>query len=333
MSLVSLPSRPRSLVSGSLLVVLLIAALAMPGPAAAQRASEKVEIPAPETVALDFTDLPRMDRIRLKATYYPGVAAQDRGKEIVPVILLHGFKGNRNDMRGLAEYLQQLTDEQGEPIGHAVIVPDLRGHGESAVQDGVPLDPDRMRPDQAQAMVRGDLEEVKRFLMRRNNAGELNIEKLCVVGADMGAVIALHWAALDWSWPMAGSTKQGRDVKALVLISPQRDFKGLNAFRALESPAVSRELSIHIVVGRGNSRDYSTASSLFRRLERFHPEPPPEQILEKKDLFLDEYETSLSGTRMLGANLGLEERIARFIELRLVNQDYPWQERHAPVSP
>ena len=43
------------------------------------------------------------------------------------MILLHGFKGSRKDFTqkdGLAAFLQ-------EKLGCAVIVPDLRGHGDS----------------------------------------------------------------------------------------------------------------------------------------------------------------------------------------------------------
>ena len=40
-------------------------------------------------------------------------------------------------------------------------------------------------------MVREDMRAVKDFLWERNNAGQLNIDKLCIVGADMGASVAL----------------------------------------------------------------------------------------------------------------------------------------------
>ena len=105
-------------------VLLLCGPLA--APAWAQRASTEIEIPPPEKVS--FTT---KDGVQIRATYYPGVDAAKRGKEIVPLVLLHDFKGSRNDMAPLAEYLQQLRDDSGAPIGYAVIAPDLRGHGES----------------------------------------------------------------------------------------------------------------------------------------------------------------------------------------------------------
>ena len=68
-------------------------------------------------------DLTTDDGLEMKATYFPGT----KGQESIPVILLHGFKGSRKDFtqeQGLAPFLQ-------EKLGCAVIVPDLRGHGDS----------------------------------------------------------------------------------------------------------------------------------------------------------------------------------------------------------
>jgi len=85
---------------------------------AAEKKSAEAEIPAPEDLTLR-TD----DGLKLAVTYFPGL----RGKDSIPVILLHSFKGSGADFAkedGLAPYLQ-------EKLGCAVIVPDLRGHGKS----------------------------------------------------------------------------------------------------------------------------------------------------------------------------------------------------------
>jgi len=294
-----------------------------------RKSKDEVEIPAPEQISLT-TD----DRLSLKATYYAGVDSARRGKEIVPVILLHGYKGNRNELADLATYLQGLMSADKKPIGHAVIVPDLRGHGESIYLEGRdrPLEVDRLRPDDFRSMVRYDMEAVKKFLMSKNNAGELNIEKLCVIGADMGAVVGANWAAADWSWPVLAGQKQGRDVKALVLISPPRDIKGLSIYQPLDHPAVRKDLSILVVVGDGNARSMADARSVYSRLEKFHPEPPAEEAADRKSLFFDQRPTSLEGTKMLGERLGVEENLSQFITLRLVNKPFPWRDRSHVLS-
>ena len=115
------------------------------------------------------------------------------------MILLHGFKGSsRKDFtqeQGLAAFLQ-------EKLGCAVIVPDLRGHGESTkIRIG---QADRTRPTARScgrlhiaAMVTQDLRAVKDFLWKKNNEKKLNIDKLVVIGVEEGAALALSYAAYD----------------------------------------------------------------------------------------------------------------------------------------
>jgi len=307
------------------LLMLALGAVGFVSPAKAQNAKaapkaqtekkekKKEEIPPPEDLNLT-TD----DGVQLRATFYPGT----KGKDTVPVILLHMWKGDRNDFKQLAPYLQSL--------GHAVLVPDLRGHGESTQVKGMnrPLEADSMPLRMVDRMVADDMETLKRFLMAKHNAGELNIEKLCLVGAELGASVALDYARLDWSWPPLATGKQGQDVRALVLISPQWSSHGLSLKAATAHPAVTSELSVYIVVGKKNSRLVRDAKRLHKIFERFHPEPPKEERAEKQDLFISELPTSLQGTKMLGVqSLQLERRIAQFIHLRLVNQTIPWKSR------
>ena len=79
----------------------------------------------------------------------------------------------------------------------------------------------------AEAVVAMDLEKAKGFLKTENNDGYLNLNALVVVGVGEGSVLGSLWAMRDWSFPSLGSVKQGQDVKALVLISPEKQIKGL----------------------------------------------------------------------------------------------------------
>ncbi|MHB1037708.1 MAG: alpha/beta hydrolase [Pirellulales bacterium] len=293
---------------------------AAPDAAPAGKSAEGEKIPPPEPVAWRTPD-----GVQLKATYYPGT----KKKETVPVILLHVWKGSRQDYEPLALFLQQK--------GHAVLVPDLRGHGESVRVTGVsrPLDPETLQPTQYARMSTVDMEVVKRFLMEKNNAGELNIDKLCVVGAEMGALVALDWARIDWSWPPLATGKQGQDVKALVLISPEWSFKNLRANAPLAHPAVRSQISVLIAYGKDSPKSEKEAKRIYAVLERFHLKPgeDPREKLERQDLFLDGIGTSLQGTKILGERgLNLEQHIAKFIELRLVKKTYPWRDRTSPLA-
>ena len=273
---------------------------------------DEKDIPEPEEIDLDTRD-----GVLLRATFFPGTEK----KNTVPVVLLHMWKGSRSDYSELAYFLQQQ--------GHAVLVPDLRGHGDSTrVRNTTrPLDGATMPTAAFGCMVTHDMETIRSFLLKKNDAGELNIEKLCLVGAELGAAVAMDWARLDWSWPPLATGKQGQNVKALVLISPQWSIRGLQLKPALAHPRVRRDLSVMIVVGKERSRSVRDARRLYSALKRYHRDPPPGKP-DQRDLFYAPLETSLQGTKMLDVKgLNLAWYIAQFIDRRLVKQSFPWKDR------
>jgi pimeloyl-ACP methyl ester carboxylesterase len=277
---------------------------------AAAAADEKEKPPEPQEITLKTSD-----GLTLAATYYPS----NLGKDAVPLILLHAHKGRRTDLRELALVLQADA--------HAVIVPDLRGQGTSALADR------ELGPNDYAAMVRRDLEAVKSFLVEENNAGRLNIERLGVVGLEMGATVAINWAALDWSWPVLATGKQGQDVKGLVLISPQWSFQGLKISEAIAQDSVRSKLSVLIITGRRDSQLLAEARRLHSALARFHPAPPPDEADEKQTLWLKTPPTSLQGTALLNEkSLQVGEMIRAFVELRLVDKPFVWNERKRPLE-
>jgi len=319
-----------------LLTVSSLVLLVSGGRANAQPEEVITKLPDPRSLSLKTKDL-----VNLQCVYYPGGIIEGRdkkysrkpGKEVVPVILLHGWGGQRGDFDALATYLQRA--------GHAVVVPDLRGHGRSTTRkfpNGTDqeIDPDRMRSSDINAMVL-DVEAVKKFLLDENNAGEVNIEMLCIVGAELGAIIAVNYAALDWARPQLVFQKQGRDVKALALLSPPQSYKGTTLTKSLSSDAVSQLLSIMLVVGETDRESLSDAKAIHKRLERYHPEPEAKEIAEKKSLFLVvKPKTMLKGADLVHprAALNVDFDIATFIQLRLVNkkEDFPWKERKNPLE-
>jgi pimeloyl-ACP methyl ester carboxylesterase len=288
-------------------------AAAAKAPAANESIKEK-DLP----VALGGGDLVTKDGVQLRATFFPGL----KGKESVPVILLHSFKGNRNEYSVLAPFLQSK--------GHAVLVPDLRGHGESVnTMDGEKLEAGRPVPAQFEQMVYKDMETLRQFLIRKNNAGELNISKLCVVGTELGALVAINWAYYDW-YSLTGE-RPPMYVKALVLISPPRNLKGFSAQKALAYEPLRKELAVMILAGEEKGKEYRDAEAFYKQFKRFHPDPPEDEQVAKQDLFFRPLATKLQGKELLGEKgLHVEEMIAYFIDLRLVRHDQPeylWRER------
>ncbi len=207
-------------------------------PAAKGKASK---FPAPETVTVETKD-----GVTLTCTWFaPEGAAASRGaggnaatsttqvsakgKSTAPFILLHDWDRSREDLLYLGRFLQLS--------GHAVIVPDFRGHGESLTVAGSkrPIDRSRFRKKEMATLL-GDVEACKKFLMRKNDAGELNIDLLNVAAVGKSAILAMQWAISDWSWAPVGSIKQGQDVKSLILIAPEQKLKGLSIKPLLKHP-------------------------------------------------------------------------------------------------
>jgi len=299
-----------------------------------RRSEDEVKIPDPTAVTVETSD-----GVPIRCSYYPGGFVEtptdnkDKpkiekkpGKEVVPIILLHGWEGRRRDFDELASSLQKR--------GHAVMVPDLRGHGDSSrvtLANGETKDIDlaRMRSTEIAGML-FDVEAVKKFFFEKNNAGEVNIELLCVVGADVGAIVAVNWAAYDWSRRQLPAFKQGRDVKALVLVSPESSFKGFSLTTALNHPIIQKSMSIMIIVGEDDRSAASDAKTIHSRLERLRTDQDP----KNPDLVYLKPNTTLQGTQLINVpGLPLRDYIGVFIEQRLVRKssEFPWTERTSPL--
>ncbi len=267
------------------------------------------------------------DGVKLKGTYY----ASSLGRDAVPVVMLHDFKESRRVFGGLATALQDPSDSDRD--SRAVITIDLRGHGESTTQvsrDGRSrdLEASRLKPGDFQDMVLQDMEAVRKFLVEKNDAGELNLNKLCLVGSGMGANVATYWAAADWSAPLLATRKQGQDVKALVLASPEWGFRGLPLLKPLRHADVRQRLSFFIVYGEHDSKARKDAKVVHKNLAKYHPEPSPDKIREQKDLFVFPLRTKLQGTRLLtDPDFGMLSKLDAFIDARLTQKNFDWIKR------
>ncbi len=263
-------------------------------------------------------------------TYYGPKKGVRPGKYVVPIIMLHGWEGQGSEYAELATVLQLW--------GFASIVPDLRGHGRSisrknAKGEDEVVKVDDLKPQDMEAMIL-DVEEVKKVLVDKNNKGELNIEMLTVIGAEVGSIVAVNWAALDWSWPMTPAYKQGQDVKALVLLTPRQTYRRLNCNKALATQAISQRLSIMLAVGAEQAGDYKEAARIHSRLERVRPPVEKDQVAQKQDLFLIVAPTPLQGTKLLDRALSVNRAIMTFLNWRLLQkmEDFPWTERKSPLG-
>jgi pimeloyl-ACP methyl ester carboxylesterase len=314
--------------------------LVLAPPARAQRA---VRSGPPEPVKLQTKD-----GVDLSITYYPSSV----GKDATPVVLLHDYKDTQGIFSSLALRLQSPgEDDKHKPF--AVVTVDLRGHGAStkqAMPDGSmrEIDAAKLNKDDVLAMsgIGGDMEAVRTFLVGKNDKEELNLNRLCLVGAGMGATVAINWAAQDWVAPPLTVGKQGQDVKALVLISPRWKDHGVTVQDALKVTPFKQTVAWMLVCGdaesaakvggagaaasRQDAGAVADAQRIFKQLEKFHP--PPVSAKEASDLVTIPEPTALQGGKLF-TQLGpkLEDQVIEFLSVHVAQKDWPWVKRRNTI--
>jgi len=215
----------------------------------------------PRSVSFEATD-----GTRIAGDYYPPPVS--RHKHAPFVILVHGCGGARSAWEPLVPALHDA--------GLAVLVPDLRGHGESATTET--RERVRNRDEELFREMQCDLRGAYDWLAKQP---ELDRARFALVGAGVGASIALQYAAKD------------RSVDAIVCLSPRLHDLGLDAAG-----------DIHQVTGRkilllAGEADRDAPYTLRERTEGV-------EVHIQRD-------SDLRGAEMLGQSPELEKRIAKFL--------------------
>ncbi len=313
--------------------------LVAPVERAVGQAESDLSLPVRETIVT-------RDNKQLAITYYKS----NGGKDAPVVVCLHERDGSRfvwQTKNGLAESLQKA--------GMAVVTLDFREHGESREGGGAlpvnanadpknkkkdskkPAKPEStLKPGDYQAMVAGDMEAVKKFLFDKHQAEELNMSRLGLVGAEMGASVAVNFALLDWlkePFPDGvglARTPRGQDVRAIAMISPQTNFPGLPITKPLgdlKSPAFN--VAFFVGVSKGDSKDKGQAKKIFDQVHQGQAELPAEQ----RRVYLSEFPGGLHGTQLLGQpRINMEGLLVAFFSKHLKSVDIPWRDRRSKLN-
>lgn len=214
--------------------------------------------PTPDPMLADLqpkpVDLVTEDNVNLKATYYPAAGAAAQAPAL---LLLHMLNSNKESWQDFAPALQEA--------GYAVLALDLRGHGESSNANFNYVFMDR------------DADAGLRWLRTRP---EINAEKTGIVGASIGANLALR------------SGSRTPQIKSVVLLSPGLDYRGVTTLDVL---ATYGQRPIMIVAAENDS--YAANSS--RTLNS--------QALGQHQLQI--YPGADHGTNLLSAQAGLTPMI------------------------
>lgn len=287
--------------------------------------------PGPATEP-EIVSLITKDGVQLTLTYYhsperPGTPA---AKQVTPIVVLHDYKDTRATFAALAARLQASVEDPAKRPAFAVIAVDLRAHGDSTKQvlpNGARQELDAARINLAglAAMVGFDMEAVRSWLVTKNDEGAFNLNKLCLVGAGMGANVAANWAAQDWAAPPLAVVKQGQDVKGLVLISPRWSYRGLTMQAPMQQPGVKQNAAWLIISGAEDPDVSSDMRRLNAQLVRFHPEG---KVAGASGLRVIGWPTSLQGGKLLAQNgPAIEDQIVKFLTQHVASLELPWISR------
>ncbi len=279
-------------------------------------------------------DFDTADGVLIAATYFPPLRP---GKDVPVVMLLHGY-GEKQSVfwptgsdRDLAFALQDK--------GYAVLTFDFRGHGHSTSRVGAALRPPDAKGGPAGgkldfrdlgtrisfATLLDDIEAAKRFLVQRNDAGELNLAKLGLVGCELGASMAVLWSFQDWQFvPQVGFTgKQGQDVQSLVLVSPQYNFKGIAITNQLTF--MQKAVPMQVVVGKKDSKAFGEADKMYQATRKARPSSG------ESDSKLVDLNTKLQGGKLLNPDpeldLNVDKELIAFFDQTLKRKAAKWEKR------
>lgn len=256
-------------------------------------------------------------------TYWEG--GDDEDTPIV--VLLHGR--NENRLIWSARKTAQLLAQER----YAVIAVDLRKHGETKAPEGAggADKSSRVTKFDYERMVGMDLEAVKRFIYQEHQAKKLNMRKMAIVGSDMSTVVAMNYAALDWSKKpyddaptLATRTPRGQDTQAVVLLSPLESLSGLsvlNPIRFLRQTGMAA-----LIMYGSDSGSRRTAAKIYQQMGGEN------QDEENQRLYQQAFDIKLQGTGLLGQGIGTEKLLVGFLKLHLRDKEIPWKDRKSRLA-
>jgi len=154
------------------------------------------------------------------------------------VILLHMLGMDRSTWD---KFAQKLTQN-----GYAVLSVDLRGHGESIKQANHTISYQSFMPKSFKNMTL-DVKAAKKYLIEGRKA---NPNQISIIGASIGANLALNYAASDHS------------IKSVILLSPGLNYRGISTLDAI----MKYKNPIYIVTAEDDSESAKDSKILCEKI-------------------------------------------------------------------
>jgi hypothetical protein len=288
----------------------------------------KQEPPKPKYTVTEV-ELTTKDGFPLQATWYEG----DRGTGAGAILMLHDLGRTRRDFEALATFFANN--------GHCVLVPDLRGHGDSALDAaGQKYAPKKYGQPESLA-IQTDIEACKKFLVQKNDAEICNIELMVIVTCGATSIPTLSWCVVDWSY-LPAVVKQGQDVKAVVMLGPVRSHQSWQINPLVKTPLLSgsghpQPLELMLISGE-KSGSFRDTKSLYSSWSASRGRKDEEDNWEKHNIYLLTTESAHDGIASVMRHPDLvPDAIFDFFENRVFNraEEYGHKSRSTskPVDP
>ena len=190
----------------------------------------------------------------------------------------------------------------------------------------------KMQADDVAAIVL-DIQACCKWLAKKNNEEELNLNKLCIVAADANCIAAVDCAVQDWnrmderqrSFTTTQPVRQSQFTKALVFLSPAASVRGYDLTKlVLQNAVVEQKMPVMLFVGAKNKDDLKDAARIKRTFEKIRRNEKDIEDKADKTFFYWECPTEATGTAMLAADPKLAGWIAQFLRTKVGNVQIPW---------
>jgi pimeloyl-ACP methyl ester carboxylesterase len=300
------------------------------------------------------------DGVELDGTYF---RSPKTGRDCPCIIMVHKFASDRSK----SDWINLASALQNE--GYAVLTFDLRGHGGSTALSSpnmfwtVPYNRNGIRGSSARKSVisytdfrpayfpfiANDVAAARRFFEQKNDAGEVNIHRLVIIGAQEGAGLGFLFTALEYNREYrvgvtalqsnGTSFNAGADIIAGVWLSlsrtlampagngPNFDLPGW----VRQHPTLRDRTPMCFIFGDKDNRARPDSEAVFRVLTGPMSGRPEKH---KLDALLAIHGTDLAGAALLGQPaLEVPGKVLTFVQKVLADRRVvPWTEVKPEVN-
>jgi alpha-beta hydrolase superfamily lysophospholipase len=253
---------------------LVLMSLIATGVAAAQDKEKKgaatpVDLPKNAAAVVLQTE----DGVILTATYWKPKAeprTKKEGSKTTGVVVIPNPRGHTQ--RECYPFASELADQ-----GLAVVTFDFRGAGQSTqivstaatrkADSGVVRAEEVQRNAQTIDRMTFDLDAIKQFLLRENNAEKINIRQYSILAVgDLASVVTLNWIASREFGNKNDYTREGGDISAICLVNPSLQFKNYRAPQRLGDSGETLPIYVISTAPKGNAYEASERLARLLRL-------------------------------------------------------------------